>query len=116
MSETPNELRRDEERRREIVAELGTLGFCLQGSLGVRYLRCGNPRCRCRQSPENRHGPYIYWTRKVSGRTVSRLLSAEQAERYRPWFEDGKRLRKLVRELEALSIRAAERAEGWGEK
>lgn len=104
------------ERRAEVAAEIATVGFCLPGSLSARYLRCGNPRCRCREHPDNRHGPYTYWTRKVSGRTVSRLMSAEQAERYRPWFEDARRLRELVRELEALSIRVAERAEGWGEK
>ena len=105
-----------EQRRREIAAELQTLGFCLPGSVSVRRLRCGNPHCRCREDPDKRHGPYVYWTRKVRGRTVSRLLSSEQAERYRSWFADGKRLRRLVRELEALSIRAAERSEGWGEK
>lgn len=103
-------------RRREIAREIAGLGFCLPGSVSARLLRCGNPRCRCRSDPGRRHGPYVYWTRKVSGRTVSRLLSAEQAERYRPWFEDGRRLRALVRELEALSIRAAEQAEGWGAK
>lgn len=112
----PNHTHETDERRREIATEIATLGYCLPGSVNARYLRCGNPRCRCREHPDNRHGPYTYWTRKVSGRTVSRLLSAEQAERYQPWLNDGRRLRKLVRELEALSITAAKRAEGWGEK
>ena len=112
----PAQVQSPEQRQREIVAEIATLGFCLPGSVSARLLRCGNPRCRCREDPDRRHGPYAYWTRKVSGRTVSRLLSSEQAERYKPWFENGRRLRALVRELEKLSIRAAERAEGWGEK
>jgi hypothetical protein len=106
-----------EQRAAQITAEIAALGLCLPGTLSTRYLRCGNPRCRCRdEDRDQRHGPYHYWTRKVSGKTASKLLSAEQAERYRPWLQNGKRLRALVRELEALSIRAAQRAEGWGEK
>lgn len=105
------------ERAAQITAEIAALGLCLPGTLSTRYLRCGNPRCRCRDPDrDQRHGPYCYWTRKVAGKTASKLLSPEQAERYRPWIENGKRLRALVRELETLSIRAAQRAEGWGEK
>lgn len=113
MSQHTNQL---EQRRTQIDAEIAALGPCLPGTISARHLRCGNPRCRCREHPNNRHGPYLYWTRKVSGKTASKLLSAEQAERYRPWLDNDKRLHALVRELEALSIRAAEQAEGWGEK
>ena len=104
-----------EQRRAQIGAEIAALGFCLPGTLSARRLRCGNPRCRCRdEHRDQRHGPYLYWTRKVSGKTASKLLSAEQAERYRPWLDNDKRLHDLVRELETLSIRAAQHAEGWG--
>jgi hypothetical protein len=115
----PTQMTQDtpQQRAAQITAEIATLGFCLPGTLSARYLRCGNPRCRYRDTDrDQRHGPYLYWTRKAAGKTASKLLSAEQAERYRPWLENGKRLRALVRELEALSIRAAQHAEGWGEK
>jgi hypothetical protein len=106
-----------EQRQAHIHAEIAALGPCLPGTISARRLRCGNPRCRCReQTSDQRHGPYHYWTRKISGKTVSKLLSAEQAERYRPWLQNNKRLHVLVRELEALAIGAAEHAEGWGEK
>lgn len=59
------------------------------------------------------NGPYPSWTRTVGAKTVTRTLSAEQVERYRPWFENTKRLRKLVSKLEAVSARAASEAEGW---
>ncbi len=58
--------------------------------------------------------PYLYWTRKVSAKNTSKLLTPEQADRYRPWLQNDKRLHILVRELEALAIRAAQAAEGWG--
>jgi hypothetical protein len=106
-----------EQRRTQIHAEIAALGPCLPGTISARRLRCGNPRCRCRdENSDQRHGPYYYWTRKVSGKTASKLLSAEQTERYQPWLQNDKRLHDLVRELEALSIRAAQQAEGWGEK
>ena len=54
------------------------------------------------------HGPYWYWTRKVNAKTVSRVLSPEQATEYRPWFEAEKRLRALVHQLEELSLSVLE--------
>jgi hypothetical protein len=36
--------------------------------------------------------------------------------RYRSWFENNRRLRQLTSELQALSLKAAAEAEGWGEK
>jgi hypothetical protein len=106
-----------EQARARIHAEIAALGPCLPGTISARRLRCGNPRCRCRDTDsDQRHGPYHYWTRKISGKTASKLLSAEQAQRYRPWLDNDKRLHDLVRELEALSIQAAHQAEGWGQK
>ncbi len=106
-----------EQQAARICAEIAALGPCLPGTISARLLRCGNPGCRCRDTDrDQRHGPYRYWTRKIAGKTASRLLSPEQAERYAPWLENDKRLHALARELEALAIRAAEQAEGWGEK
>ncbi|MDQ2759630.1 MAG: hypothetical protein M3Y17_04110 [Actinomycetota bacterium] len=105
-----------EKRLAELLQRLATIGFCLPGSISTRRMRCGNPRCRCKADPPQLHGPYTYWTRKVGSRTVAQLLSAEQLERYQPWFENNRRLRQLVKELETLSIQAAQHAEGWERK
>ena len=106
-----------EQRAAQIATEIAAIGPCLPGTLSSRMLRCGNQRCRCRDTEtDQRHGPYLYWTRKISGKTASKLLSAKQADRYRPWLANDKRLHDLVRELEALTIRIAEEAEEWGEK
>lgn len=100
-----------------IHTEIAALGPCLPGTISTRLLRCGNPRCRCRDpETDQRHGPYHYWTRKIAGKTASRLLSPQQADRYRPWLQNDKRLHALTRDLETLAIQAAEHAEGWGEK
>jgi hypothetical protein len=50
---------------------------------------------------------------KVGTKTITRTLSPAQLERYRPLFDNTKRLRELISELETLSARAVEQAEGW---
>lgn len=105
-----------QQRLREIVTELATLGFCLPGSVAERHIRCPKPGCRCHADPPQRHGPYIAWTRKVNQKTLTRNLTPEQARRYGPWLENNRRLRRLASELQALSLQAAADAEGWGEK
>ncbi|HLI31145.1 MAG TPA: DUF6788 family protein [Solirubrobacteraceae bacterium] len=103
------------ERIREIAAELGALarsGKVLPGSIQERVTYCGRKGCACQGQPPRPHGPYWQWTRKVAGKTVTRRLSAEEVERYRPWFENNRRLRELIGELQALSLDGIERAEG----
>jgi len=100
-------------KKRQIMSEIAGLGFCLPGSLVTRTTRCGSPTCGCHHDPDRLHGPYLSWTRKVGAKTVTRTLSATQAARYQPWFDNTKRLRHLVSELEALSIQAVTAAEGW---
>jgi len=100
-------------RQRQVAAEIAKLGLCLPGSLVERTTRCSSPTCRCHKDPAQLHGPYPSWIRKVGNKTVTRTLSAAQAERYRPLFDNTKRLRDLVAEIEALSAQAVEQAEGW---
>lgn len=104
------------QRLQEILHELATLGFCLPGTITERQIRCPNPGCHCHHDPPQLHGPYLAWTRKVSQKTVTRNLTAEQASRYRSWFESNRRLRQLTSDLQTLSLNAAAEAEGWGEK
>lgn len=105
-----------QQRLEQILAELSALGFCLPGSVAERHIRCPTPGCRCHADPPQLHGPYVAWTRKVNQKTLTRNLTPEQTRRYRPWFENNRRLRQLTSELQQLSLQAAAEAEGWGEK
>ena len=96
-----------------IARELATLGFALPGTLADRMTRCGYPNCRCRADPPRLHGPYHQWTRKKDGKTATRILSAEQLADYGPWFDNHRRLRELITELEALSLAIAEADPRW---
>ncbi len=106
----------DRATHERIVAELGSVGFALPGTVLERLVRCGKKGCgcRCRADPPQLHGPYYQWTRKVAGKTETRLLSAAQMARYASWFENARRIRTLTNELEALSLEIAESAENWG--
>jgi hypothetical protein len=91
-----------------IARALGEMGFALPGSLTERRFTCTHAGCHCHADPPVLHGPYIQWSRKVAGKTVSRTLSPEQVADYQAWFDNERRLRVLVRELEGLSLSIVE--------
>jgi hypothetical protein len=62
---------------------------------------------------DHRHGPYWTWTRSVGGKTITRALTDEQAERYRPWFDNTRRLRDLVEQLKQLALEQATTDDQW---
>ena len=91
---------------RRIRAELAATGPALPGSVEVRRLRCGKAACACRATPPRLHGPYNVWTRKVAGRTVTRVLTDEELATYQPLLDNTRRLRALVAELCGLTLDA----------
>jgi hypothetical protein len=97
----------------EITARLADGAFALPGTVADRLTRCGHASCRCHASPPQLHGPYHQWTRKKNGRTSTRILTDEQLADYGPWFDNHKRLRDLITELEALSLTIAEADPRW---
>ena len=94
-------------RHQQIQAELSQIGLILPGSLTDRTTRCQRAGCHCHADPPQLHGPYPTWTRKISGRTITRTLTPEDAERLRPYFNAHRHLRQLITELEAISIQLA---------
>jgi Family of unknown function (DUF6788) len=93
---------------RRLASELAQVGFALPGTLSRRSTRCGRAGCQCHDDPPRLHGPYWWWTRKVHAKTVTRLLTDEQVADYQEWFDNAKRRRVLLTELEALSLRIVE--------
>ena len=98
---------------RRIAAELAALGFALPGTLADRMTRCGRANCRCHADPPRLHGPYHQWTRKKNGKTATRILTDDQLADYGPWFDNHRRLRELITELEELSLAIAEADPRW---
>jgi hypothetical protein len=101
---------------KRLAQAIQEIDAALPGSIVVRTTRCGKASCHCKHDPPVLHGPYIQWTRAVRGKTVTKYLSEEQLERYQPWFDNARRLRKLLSELEAASLLDIKTAEGWTDK
>jgi hypothetical protein len=49
----------------------------------------------------------------VSGKTVTRLLTEDQLDEYQALFDNHRRLKELVHELEDLSLEIVERDRRW---
>lgn len=94
------------DRFNALKAELQAIGFLCQGSVQTRKITCGNPGCRCHKDPNDRHGPYHYWTRKQRGKTVGLKLTDEELAIYREWIQNNRRLERILRQMRNVSARA----------
>jgi hypothetical protein len=94
---------------RQLQLALRHIGFFRRGTLLKRMMTCGKPVCACKASPPRLHGPYYQWTRKVDGRTVTVNLSAPQAKLLEGWIAAGKKLDRIVAEMERISLEVTER-------
>jgi hypothetical protein len=96
------------ERYRRIKREIAEIGFIATGTVIERSTTCGTEGCRCHAEPPSKHGPYFQYTRKIAGKTMTRRLSVEQADRYREWIANRRRLDELIAEMDKTSRRAAD--------
>ena len=113
VSPTPAQQARAAAITAEITARLADLAYALPGTVADRLTRCGHPGCRCHADPPQLHGPYHQWTRKKDGKTATRILTDDQRADYQPWFDNHRRLRALITELENLSLAIAEADPRW---
>jgi hypothetical protein len=100
------------QRRRldELARALAETGPALPGTLLERHNRCGKPNCRCKHDPPTLHGPYYQWTRKIDGKTVTRRLTDAELADYQPLFDNARKLRALLAELQDLTMEIIEAA------
>ena len=73
-------------------------------------MTCGRDYCACRTDPKARHGPYPYWTSKKAQKTVSRLLTAQEAALYEEWIANRRELERTLQQMKRLSGQAAKTA------
>jgi hypothetical protein len=107
-TDTDQRLSDYEQRYRELAAQLATIGLIHSGSLTRRYTRCATPGCKCHADPPQPHGPYHQWSAKVNGKTVTRRLSANEAELYEEWIANDRRLRDLIQQMRQIAAKATE--------
>ena len=116
VSPTPAQQAKAARLAAEIAARLADLSYALPGTVADRMTRCGYANCRCHADPPRLHGPYHQWTRKKDGRTSTRILTDDQLADYGDWFDNQRRLRQLLHQLEELSLAIVEADPRWKNK
>jgi len=89
------------------AAALAEVDFMLKGSMVERFLPCGSTGCHCHADPPRLHGPYWYWSGRLQGKLVSRMLPPAQVPLYQEWMDNARRFDAIVDEMHDLSAQAA---------
>lgn len=96
-----------DKRIAEIKAELAALGPLRPGSLSQQYNVCGNPSCRCKADPPQKHGPYYQLSYTFRGKSHSDFVRRDVLAQVRAQMRNYQTLRALVDEWIALSLELA---------
>ncbi len=93
-----------ERRIDKIKQQFAAVGDLRPGSLSEQFNVCGNPSCRCKADPPQKHGPYqqLSWTRKRKSKT--RFVTRSELTNVRAQLENYERLQNLVDQWVELSI------------
>lgn len=96
----PEELRK---RRNELREELASVGDLRPGSLVGRLRKCGKANCHCAEEEGGGHGPSWSLTRKVDGKTVTRIIPPSAVQQTKEQIAEYRRLRRLTGEFVEVS-------------
>lgn len=84
--------------------ELNKIGFIAPGRLRTTYLRCGKPNCKCQKAkkPSDKHGPYVFWDRKVNEKLSSMSLKPDEVKELEQYIENRKKFDSIVEKMKIL--------------
>ena len=102
-SAADDRIRKYEEAYAELRRELARAGFLWVGTVINQTAICGKNTCACRTDKARRHGPYYVWTRKIRGKTVTRMLSKAEGKLYTEWILNRRRLDRTIRKMMSIS-------------
>ncbi len=103
-------LRECEARHKALAASMADIGFIWQGTVSERYLKCGKTSCACYKDPAARHGPYLYWSTKVGGKSVAKVIAGPQADLLRQWVKNRIEIDSIILEMKEVAKQAFEAA------
>ena len=96
-----------ERRITQIKRELAQLGPLRPGHLSQQYNVCGNPGCRCKAQPPEKHGPYYQISYTWQGKSSSQFVRRDNLTAVQQQLRNYERLRALVDEWVGLGLAAA---------
>ena len=85
-----------QQRIAQLKAEIAVLGALRPGTLSRQYNVCGTPGCRCKDDPDQRHGPYHQLSYTWHGRSRSEFVREPELARVQEQLRNYARLRRLV--------------------
>jgi len=97
-----------EARHKVLAQRIAEIGLILPGSIVKRYMRCGRSSCACHKDPPSLHGPYHYWSTKVGGKTVTKLLSGNRAQIVQQWLDNRAEMDDIIVKMKEISQEAFE--------
>ena len=100
---SPTEIQSLVDRRDALLGQLTAIGDLRPGTLHARYRRCGKPNCRCAREGDPGHGPKWVLISTVEGKTRNWTISERGLDATREQIAECRRLRRLTRELIAVS-------------
>jgi hypothetical protein len=80
----------------KVKQEIADLGELRPGNLSRQYNVCGNPDCRCKATPPQKHGPYYQISFTWHGKSKTQFVRKEDLPEVRKQLRNYKRLRELV--------------------
>lgn len=108
MSTTPQPQPGVSDRYDRLRRSLVAIGFVCKGSMVRRHMPCGRSGCRCAEGPDNWHGPYYQWTRKVRGKTITVRLTPEETQLMSSYVRNDRQLRRIVAQMRAISLKVVQ--------
>jgi hypothetical protein len=83
--------------------DLASLGDLRPGSLSQQYNVCGNPKCRCKDDPPRKHGPYYQLSFTRKGRSRTKFIKKPHVPMVEEHLKNYTRLRTLIDQWIGLS-------------
>lgn len=84
-------------RYKKLKKRLQVLGLVIPGRLRTTYQRCGTANCKCKTGRlEDRHGPYIFWDKKLSRGLSSTSIKPKLKKHIQQGIQNRKILKKIV--------------------
>jgi hypothetical protein len=80
----------------KIKQDLAAMGDLRPGSLSEQYNVCGNPACRCKADPPQKHGPYYQLSYTRKGKSGTKFIREVDVATVRQEMENYERLKLLV--------------------
>lgn len=93
-------------RYTQLKKSISIIGFIAEGSLVKRFITCGNPNCRCRKMPAQKHGPYFQLTWKRKAKTISQFIPLSLVTCYKQWIGNRQKMESIIEKMYALSAKA----------